>query len=60
MGWKTVSPDLLSTSPESPVHGAAGPRLVVRANPMFEYWDDREARVRALGAWHHVHTALTA
>ena len=29
-GWKTVSPELLSTSPESPVHGAAGPRIVVR------------------------------
>ena len=28
-GWKTVSPELLSTSPESPVHGAAGPRIVV-------------------------------
>jgi len=27
-GWRSISPDLLSTSPESPVHGAAGPRLV--------------------------------
>jgi len=26
--FKSISPDLLSTSPESPVHGAAGPRLV--------------------------------
>lgn len=52
-GWRSISPDLLSTSPESPVHGAAGPRLVVRENPMFEYWDtSREARVRTLGARH--------
>merc|ERR1719189_1181886 len=26
--FKSITPDLLSTSPESPVHGAAGPRLV--------------------------------
>ena len=54
--FKSITPDLLSTSPESPVHGAAGPRLVVRANPMFNYLEadgGREARVRALGAWKH-------
>ena len=53
--FKSISPDLLSTSPESPVHGAAGPRLVVRANPMFDYLEagGSEARVRALGAWKH-------
>ena len=53
--FKSLSPDLLSTSPESPIHGAAGPRLVVRANPMFDFLEagGREARVRALGAWKH-------
>ena len=54
--FKSISPDLLSTSPESPVHGAAGPRVVVRANPMFNYLEadgGRKARVRALGAWKH-------
>jgi hypothetical protein len=53
---RSVTSDLLSTSPESPVHGAAGPRLVVRANPLF-FWEDeggRPAGVRALGARHHV------
>ena len=53
--FKSISPDLLSTSPESPVHGAAGPRLVVRANPMFDFLEapGGEDRVRALGAWQH-------
>ena len=36
-----ISADMLSTSPDSPIHaGAAAPRTVVRANPLFQMEDD--------------------
>ena len=40
ISWRTKSPDIYSTSPESPVHGAAAfPRSIpmVRANPMYDH-----------------------
>ena len=43
-------PDLLSTSPDSPVHAGAAAastrHVVVRANPLFQLEDDDITRVR--------------
>ena len=36
--WRNKSHEFFSTSPDSPVHaGAAAPKPVVRANPMFHH-----------------------
>jgi len=47
LGWKTISPDICSTSPESPIHGASAitrPIPVVRANPMFDHIEATSCR----------------